>query len=121
MPDEPLDVFYDGACSLCTAAAQNWRQGDTQGVLRLHPLQAELPHDAPDRSQLEAAIHVRTQDGWQTGARALLAIYRRLPGGRLPATFLRLGIALGIAEPLYRLVARHRAHLPAGLLRRRRP
>ena len=120
MPDEPLDVFYDGACDLCRAAAESWRQSDGQGRLSLHPLQAELPDDAPDRGQLAAVIHVRSASGWQGGARALLAIYRRLPRGRLVACLLRLGIALGIADPIYRLVARHRTHLPAVLHPRKR-
>jgi hypothetical protein len=28
------------------------------------------------------------------------------------ALIVRVGIAVGVAEPLYRLIARHRAHLP---------
>ena len=116
MPDERLEVFYDGTCKLCRAAADAWRREDSGWHLDLRPLQADLPPDAPDRSRLEEAIHVRDGSGWHSGARAILAIYRRLPGGRLPALLLRAGIALGIADPIYRLIARHRAHLPAFML-----
>ena len=119
MPDERLEVYYDGTCELCCAAADAWRREDSGRCLDLQPLQAELPPDAPDRSRLEEAIHVRDSSGWHSGARAVLAIYRRLPGGWLPALLLRAGIALGIADPVYRLIARHRAHLPAFLLRTR--
>ncbi len=116
MPDEHLDVYYDGTCDLCQTAAEAWRRGDFDGQLHLQPLQAELPAGSPDRGRLESEIHVRGRDGWQSGARAILAIYRRLPGGKLPALLLRLGIALGVADPIYHFVARHRAHLPARLL-----
>ncbi len=119
MPDERLEVYYDGTCELCRAAADAWRRDDSARRLDLQPLQAELPLDAPQRSRLEEEIHVRDGSGWHSGARAILAIYRRLPGGWLPALLLRAGIALGIADPVYRLIARHRAHLPAFLLRGR--
>ena len=118
MRKEPLEVYYDGDCDLCSAAAKTWRRTDQHARLEFRPLQGDLPAGAPGRARLEQAIHVHGPEGWQSGAKALLAIYRRLPGGRLPATILSLGIALGIADPLYRLVARHRAHLPAWLARR---
>ncbi len=115
MSDEPLDIFHDRACHLCSVAADIWRQGDRRGRLRLRPLQEPLPDDAPGPGRLEAAIHVRGRSGWQSGARALLAIYRRLPGGSAAACLLRIGIALGVADRIYRLPARHRAHLQVRL------
>ena len=122
MPREPLDVFYDGACPLCVAAARSWREGEQAGLLCLRPLQGDLPPGAPDRSLLSREIHAHGPSGWLSGARALLAVYHRLtgPGAAAMALALRLGIAVGVADPLYRLLARHRSHLPA-LARLRRP
>lgn len=118
MPGKRLDVFYDGDCRLCQAAADAWQEGDAKERLRLQPMQGPLPVDAPAPAELSAEIHVHGDEGWLHGARAIQAIYKRLPGGWPVALALRIGIALGIADPLYRFVARHR-HLPSVLLRRR--
>ncbi len=112
MQHDRLEVFYDGSCALCRTTAHAWQREDVEGRLLLRPLQEALPSDAPDRGLLELEIHVRSAEGWQSGAKALLAIYRRLPRGQLMALIVRVGIAVGVAEPLYRLIARHRAHLP---------
>ena len=119
MSPKRLAVYYDGDCRLCQAAADAWREVDRTGRLDLRPLQEPLPADAPAPAELSAEIHVHGDTGWLHGARAILAIYERLPGGWPVSLALRLGIALGVADPIYRFVARHRQHLPAVLLRRR--
>lgn len=105
---EPTDVYYDAECALCRAAAARWARAGEGAALRMLPLQGDLPAGAPDRTALRTALHVRNARGWQSGARALLTVYRQLPGGGPMALALRIGIALGIAEPAYRLLARHR-------------
>ncbi|MDA8346619.1 MAG: DUF393 domain-containing protein [Thermaerobacter sp.] len=109
---EQLTVYYDGTCPICTSAADGWRKDADACGLVLLPLQdAQEPPDGPTKQQLLTAIHVQGPDGWLRGAKALRAVYRRL--GNWPMTLLlTLGIAFGIADPLYRLVARYRMHLP---------
>lgn len=110
--EEPIEVYYDGACPVCSAAASSWRRDSLRAGLALHPLEGELPDDAPSRDRLRTEIHVRHAGRWLKGASALYEVYRRLPRGRPMALLLRVGLALGIADPLYRFVARHRMHVP---------
>ncbi len=112
--NDHLTVYYDGTCPICTAAADGWREGADEKGLVLQPLQDARPlQGGPSLEQLETAIHVQGPEGWLRGARALRAVYARL-GNRPMALLLSLGIAIGIAEPIYALVARHRMHLPSG-------
>lgn len=110
--NDRLAVYYDGACPLCSAAADGWRSGADRSGLVLCPLQEFAPpKDGPSSEDLQRAIHVHGPDGWLSGAHALRAVYRRL-GNRPMTALLTLGIALGVADPVYRLLARHRTHVP---------
>lgn len=115
---DEMTVFYDGDCPVCAAAAESWQPGAGSRGLKVIALQ-----DAPDRDggptdeDLREAIHVHAKGGWLRGARALLAVYRRL-GNRPMTMLLSLGVALGVADPIYNLVARNRMHIP--ILRRKR-
>ncbi len=107
-----VTVYYDGECPICTAAADGWRPGAKVYGLELVALQDAPPLEGgPSEEQLRAAIHVYGEGGWLRGAKALQAVYRRL-GNRPMAALLTIGIALGLADPVYRLVARHRMHIP---------
>lgn len=113
MENTDLTVYFDGACPICTAAADGWREGADAAGLVLMPVQeATRAPDMPNREALMTEIHVHSKDGWLRGARALRAVYRRL-GNRPMAALLSIGIALGLADPVYRLVARFRMHLPS--------
>lgn len=102
-------VIYNEACSFCRGWADHLRRWDRAGRITLLPLQDEL---APalagrPRSTLEEAVHVVLPAGQVTsGAAAVRAICRFLPGGWAVSMLLALPGALPIAERAYRYVAR---------------
>jgi predicted DCC family thiol-disulfide oxidoreductase YuxK len=107
-----MTVYYDGECPVCTAAAESWRHKANVDRLEIVALQDAPPlAGGPSDEDLRTAIHVRGKDGWLRGAKALLAVYRQL-GNRPMATLLAVGIAFGVADPIYRLIARHRMQIP---------
>lgn len=114
--EDPVEVYYDAGCPLCTAAAGALSEQDSLGALRLLPTQA-APPEAPPAVAMLQRIHVRAEGRWLSGARALERALRELPGTRALRLLIRLGLALHVAEPVYDLVARHRLHL--GFLVRR--
>jgi len=114
--DRDLLVVFDGECGLCQAARRWAEERDRQGHLRFVPYQdADLARLAPGLTPALAArsLYVIATDGQRyRGARAVFVTLRSLPGawgllgyvGALPPVSL-------LAEPVYRLVARHRTRL----------
>lgn len=114
MAHRPMLVLYDGECGICQATRRWAEQRDRLGHLCFVPYQhADLEALAPGLSPDMAAraIYAIAPEGQRyRGARAVFMILRRLPGvwgvvgavGALPPLSL-------LAEPFYRLVARHRA------------
>lgn len=112
----PLTVVFDGDCGICQALAQALADRDRHRRLRFAAYQrADLGALSPGLTRDIAARSVVAvaPDGarWH-GARAIAEMIRRLPGiwgwigriGALPPVSL-------LAEPVYRLVARHRTRL----------
>ncbi len=115
-----LTVYYDSLCLLCTSQAARWRRsGALDKGLELVPLdEAPATPGGPSRDDLRAVIHVRSGDRWLKGAKALRAVYQAL-GNRPMAALLSVGLGLGLADPLYAILARYRMHIPVS--RRARP
>jgi predicted DCC family thiol-disulfide oxidoreductase YuxK len=106
-------VLFDGACGVCSAA-KDWAQShDTRGELEFVAYQAaELERVAPGLTLEKAgqALHFVRRDGQCfRGARATFETLRRLPGvWGLAGTILSFPPLSLLAEPFYRLFARHR-------------
>lgn len=107
---DPVEVYYDAQCPLCAAAAEALAGRDALGSLRLLPTHA-APPGAPSEEAMLHRIHVRAQGRWLSGARGLERALRELPGTRALRALIRAGLWLGVAEPIYDCVARHRMHL----------
>ncbi|MGQ9850384.1 MAG: thiol-disulfide oxidoreductase DCC family protein [Aggregatilineaceae bacterium] len=109
-----LLVVFDGDCGLCQTARQWAEERDRQGRLRFVPYQdADLARLAPDLTAEQAAqaLYLLAPDGRRyRGARAVFMTLRSLPGWwSLLGTVWALPPLSLLAEPFYRLVARHRA------------
>jgi predicted DCC family thiol-disulfide oxidoreductase YuxK len=104
-------VIFDGDCGLCQAARRWVQQRDRQGRLRFVAYQVACLPPGLTAEQAAQALYLLAPDGRRyRGARAVFETLRNLPGwwgllgtvGALPPLSL-------LAEPFYRLVARHRA------------
>lgn len=108
-----LLVVFDGECGLCRAARQWAEERDRRGRLRFVPYQdADLARLAPGLTPAQAArsLYAIAPDGQRyRGARAVFMTLRSLPGawGLLGTVWALPPLSL-LAEPFYRLVARHR-------------
>jgi predicted DCC family thiol-disulfide oxidoreductase YuxK len=132
-PDSPttctapdgLTVLYDGACPLCRREI-----GVYQGLAPTQPLEfldisdpaatpaADLPEGLP-RSELLARFHVRHADGrLESGARAFISLWDRLPYWRWLARLGRLPGIAGLMEIAYRGFLRVRPALQRRVRRR---
>lgn len=107
-----LAVFYDGDCGPCRAAMAWAVARDRDHRLEPIPLQSPLAAErlGPERLDRAAAeLHVRSAgDGIRTGAAAVAAVLRRLPGWRWAGAALSWPPALALARPVYRLIAARR-------------
>jgi len=112
----PLTIVFDGDCGVCQALAQALADRDTARRLRFSAYQrTDLDTLSPGltREMTAQAVYAVAPDGtrWH-GARAVFEGLRRLPGGW--GWMGRLGALTPIswlAEPFYRLVARHRTRI----------
>ena len=106
-------VVFDGECPVCNTLkdfAEDQARGNT---LEFIPFQSNaIEAAAPDLSREEAsrALYVITANGMRLrGAQAVFEVMSQLPGilGML-GKIMRLPPLYWIAEPFYRLFARHR-------------
>ena len=116
-PDSPttctapdgLTVLYDGACPLCRREIGLYRGLEPTQPLAFLDISdpaatpaADLPEGLP-RSELLARFHVRHADGrLESGARAFISLWDRLPYWRWLARFGRLPSIAGLMEIAYR-------------------
>ena len=116
-PDSPttctapdgLTVLYDGACPLCRREIGLYRGLEPTQPLAFLDISdpaatpaADLPEGLP-RSELLARFHVRHADGrLESGARAFISLWDRLPYWRWLARVGRLPGIAGLMEIAYR-------------------
>jgi predicted DCC family thiol-disulfide oxidoreductase YuxK len=107
-----LVVLYDADCGICQAARRFALQRDTAHRLRFAPYHsANLDKFHLTPAQASQSLYAVNTDGTRyCGARAVFEILRRLPGPwGLVGAIGALPPVSWAAEPVYRLVARHRA------------
>ncbi len=118
-------MFHDGACPLCSLEVAHYQRVDTAGAVTFVDAasaesEALLAAHGLTRAQALARLHVITAEGdVASGARAFVALWRRLPGWR------RLAPIAGAPPIIWLLELGYRAFLPvrpllAGLLTRLR-
>lgn len=115
----PLQVFYDGACLVCSHEMEGYRKRNPENRLAFIDISA-VDFDADQygktREDFMAQIHARDADGnFYTGVDAFVAIWQAYPSG----SFYRLlGVVVGLpgidlfSRFGYRTFARHRHLLP---------
>ena len=105
--DQPVTVFYDGACPLCAWEIKQYAAQDAGGSLHFVDVSggpgecAALPPSL-DRDLALRRLHVMTEDGLKSGAAAFTEVWRVLPGWRHAAAFARLPLVLPMLEGGYR-------------------
>jgi predicted DCC family thiol-disulfide oxidoreductase YuxK len=119
MPAFPLEIFYDGLCSVCSAEIEHYRQRNPQQRLRFIDIRdaAFRPQDyGKSQAEFMARMHVRDQQGrFFAGVEAFLLIWQAYPSG---SPYRLLGAVIGfpginlLARGGYRVFARYRYLLP---------
>ena len=103
-------VYYDGACPLCSREIATYRKMDRGEQIEWRDVSgdADLPVGR-DRAELLARFHVTREDGQTvSGARAFLAVWRRMPRLRRVAILLDRQPFLAMLDMLYALFLRIR-------------
>jgi predicted DCC family thiol-disulfide oxidoreductase YuxK len=109
-------LLYDPDCGICVATAAWLRSRVPAAKLRLLPLTAApgdpILGETVIGRPLSKTLHVVAPDGRVlTGARAVLATGRLVPGWRVLAAVLDNRLSAAILEPIYREIARKRRRI----------
>ena len=114
---EPLSVFYDEQCRLCSGVAAWALARDRARRLVPVPARSEEARAAAgglDPARLLEELHTWSpREGVRTGADAVAALLRRLPGWAWAGRALELPLVRPVARRVYRAVARRRYRLGA--------
>lgn len=109
-----LQVFFDGACPLCSREMAALARRDRRGRIEFIDIAApgfEAAAWGPEPSQFMAAMHVRLPDGrWAIGADAFRHVYGLLGFGWIVALTRVPGIRQAV-DAGYRVFARNRTRL----------
>jgi len=112
-PDQPLEVWIDGACSLCRRSEQWCTVRDRDHRLRFRDLH-EAGNDKLPRSReaMITSVHLRLPNGTiATGFDAWRHILRELPGWRWLVAVAGLPLFRRLGSKIYDAVARNRHRL----------
>ena len=107
-----IEVFYDGACSICDREVHMWRRFDHRQRLRLidiaSPDFVAVDHGL-DEDAVQQFMHVKTSDGRVlVGVDALRSVWHELPGFNLVARLSRLPGIDQLVRVAYQAFARNR-------------
>jgi demethoxyubiquinone hydroxylase (CLK1/Coq7/Cat5 family)/predicted DCC family thiol-disulfide oxidoreductase YuxK len=105
-PDhQAIRVCFDGSCPLCRAEISIYQDLNSSTPIEwidVSTKDASLP-EGLSKSTLMSRFHVTRADGQVlSGARAFVALWSRLPGGRWLSAFARVPGALSLMETAYR-------------------
>jgi len=84
---QPVTMYYDGACPVCSREVSLYRKLDREGAIRWHDVSAsegDLGNDGVNQADALSVLHARLRDGrLVTGVAAFIAVWERLPGFKL--------------------------------------
>lgn len=120
---EPVTVFFDGSCTVCSREVGMYRRLDRSCSIRWHDVSVDagdLGKDGVDQAAALARLHARMPSGrLETGVDAFVAIWERVPIFKPLAILARLTPVRWILERAYAWYAPRRTRLTAKLARRR--
>jgi predicted DCC family thiol-disulfide oxidoreductase YuxK len=112
-------LLYDSDCGVCVATARWLRNRVNGDRLRLVPIDEARGDPVAalvSGNQLRAALHYVRDDGTVfTGARAVVAAGRRVPGWRHVAGVVDHRVVYRFLEPMYAAIATHRRRISRAL------
>lgn len=115
-----LTIYYDASCPLCMSEMHNLMLRNREGRVNFvdaSPLDFVSPLPGRDRAELMRVIHAQTAEGQVlTGVAALRAVYAAVGLGWVLAPT-GWPLIRQLADAAYPWVARHRHHVPRGLVR----
>lgn len=118
---EPLTVWYDGGCPLCTREIALMRRLDRRGRLRFVDVSDDTSSCPLDRGDLLARFHVSDAQGrFYSGAAAFAAMWRAIPLLRPLGLLALLPGMTWALERLYRAFLRVRPTLQRWMRERER-
>ena len=118
-PEFPLQIFYDGSCSVCSREIEHYGRKDRHG--QLIPVDISDPGFDPEplnisREQLMYQLHAIDRKGTVfRGVDAFWAIWQAFPSSTflgLCGTLITLPLINPVARLCYRAFARIRVYLP---------
>jgi predicted DCC family thiol-disulfide oxidoreductase YuxK len=113
---KPIEVFYDGACPLCSREAGLFARRAPQGAATFVDIAAPGfdagAHGLDDRA-VNKQIHAKTADGRTVvGVDALAEMWQLVPSYRWLARLTKLPVSRQVMQAGYILFARLRPYLP---------
>lgn len=118
-PVFPLQIYYDGSCSVCAREVEQYRRKDRDGRLILVDISADVFDPEPlgiDREQFMRQLHAIDQKGEVfLGVDAFWAIWQAFPSSRLLkmcGALITLPLVNQVARFCYRIFASVRGYLP---------
>jgi len=118
---EPLRVFFDDECGLCSGAVAWALARDREALLRPTPARSEEARRTAgglDATRLLEELHTWSpREGVRAGSDAVAALLLRLPGWAWAGRALRLPLVRPLARRVYRAIARRRHGLGAARCR----
>ena len=108
-----IQVFYDGACDLCSSTREWAKERDDSGRLQFVNFRDAGVGVLPvPRAQLEREMWVRRADGTlRAGFDGVCAVLAALPRWRWLGAVIAVPPLRWLGVVVYRIVARHRANL----------
>lgn len=116
MTTQPVTVYFDGACHLCSREIEHYRSKDKTGTLCFvdisHP-SFDAPSVGLDRHLVQKFMHIRLPDGTiVTGVDAFVAIWNVLPGYSGLSRVAKLPVVNLLLRGGYHCFAAIRPYLP---------
>ena len=111
---EPLTVYFDGSCALCSLEIRHYESKSDRGRIVFVDVSDNQfdPCSGVSAEELMRRFHVRLADGTTvSGARAFVATWRELPTWRWLAKIERFPAAISLLECTYRVFLRIRPAL----------
>ncbi len=117
MTSEPITVFYDGLCPLCSREIAHYRkQVGSAPVAFVDIAGAEFDpvRHGIDLGRARQVLHVRVGADMRTGVDAAVAMWEAIPAYRWLARLTRLPGVYWLATIVYRVFAGFRPYLQRG-------